>query len=170
MICCCIPTLTTDSNIGMGMIQVTLNMPSAANCQGIVREFHVVWRVLTVSVYYSFGHYHFCCHHSRAILILFLYCNCCMLQWNRLKQCYRLKMTSSDLDPVFVKALKLLQSRSKDSYFQLKQMYDEVVAQRRDEVAVKRVIITTIRFDRWFCSVCVFWCKFVSMPFYTRFV
>ena len=49
-------------------------------------------------------------------------------------------MASSDLDPVFVKALKLLQSRSKDSYFQLKQMYDEVVAQRRTDSAVKRVI------------------------------
>ena len=50
-------------------------------------------------------------------------------------------MTSYDLDPVFVKALKLLQSRSKDSYFQLKQMYDEVVAQRRDEAAIKRVML-----------------------------
>jgi len=49
-------------------------------------------------------------------------------------------MASSDLDPVFVKALKLLQSRSKDSYFQLKQMYDEVVAQRRHDAAIKRVI------------------------------
>jgi len=52
-------------------------------------------------------------------------------------------MSSSDLDPVFVKALKLLQSRSKDSYFQLKQMYDEVVAQRRAEAAIKRVIYFT---------------------------
>jgi len=48
-------------------------------------------------------------------------------------------MASSDLDPVFVKALKLLQSRSKDSYFQLKQMYDEVVAQRRHDTVIKRV-------------------------------
>jgi len=49
-------------------------------------------------------------------------------------------MLSSDLDPVFVKALKLLQSRSKDSYFQLKQMYDDVVAQRRADAAIKRVM------------------------------
>ena len=40
---CCIPTPTSDSNTSMGMIWVTLNMPSAAeecrepseNCQGI---------------------------------------------------------------------------------------------------------------------------------------
>ena len=50
-------------------------------------------------------------------------------------------MTSTDLDPIFVKALKLLQSRSKDSYFHLKQMYDEVVAQRRYDAAVKRVTV-----------------------------
>jgi len=49
-------------------------------------------------------------------------------------------MASSDLDPVFVTALKLLQSRSKDSYFQLRQMYDEVVAQRKAEAAIKRVL------------------------------
>ena len=53
---CCIPTPTTDSNTSTGMIWVTLNMPSAAKecrepsgkCQGIVREFHVVWRVVTL--------------------------------------------------------------------------------------------------------------------------
>ena len=32
---CCIPTPTTDSNTSTGMIWVTLNMPSAANRQGI---------------------------------------------------------------------------------------------------------------------------------------
>jgi len=53
---CCIPTPTTDSNTRTGMIWVALNMPSAAEecrepsgkCQGIVREFHVVWRVVTL--------------------------------------------------------------------------------------------------------------------------
>ena len=45
---CCIPTFTTDSNTRTGMIWVTLNMPSAANRQGIVREFHIVWRVVTL--------------------------------------------------------------------------------------------------------------------------
>ena len=49
------------------------------------------------------------------------------------------RMMSTELDPVFVKALKLLQSRSKDSYFQLRQMYDEAVAHRRAEAAIKRV-------------------------------
>ena len=32
---CCIPTPTTDSNTSTGMIWVTLNMPSAADRQGI---------------------------------------------------------------------------------------------------------------------------------------
>lgn len=54
-------------------------------------------------------------------------------------------MTSSDLDPVFVKALKLLQSRSKDSYFQLRQMYDDVVAQRKAECVIKREIDGSVK-------------------------
>jgi len=41
---------TTDSNTSAGMIWVTLHMPSAANRQGIVREFHIVWRVVTLCV------------------------------------------------------------------------------------------------------------------------
>jgi len=53
------------------------------------------------------------------------------------------RMMSGDLDPVFVKALKLLQSRSKDSYFQLRQMYDDVVAQRKAEAVIKRVTHAT---------------------------
>jgi len=35
---CCIATPTTDSNTSTGMIWVTLNMSSAANCQGNARE------------------------------------------------------------------------------------------------------------------------------------
>jgi len=35
---CCIPTLITDSNTSTGMIRVTLNMPSAANRPGNVRN------------------------------------------------------------------------------------------------------------------------------------
>jgi len=35
-------------NTSTGMIWVTLNTPSAANHQGIVREFHIVWRVVTL--------------------------------------------------------------------------------------------------------------------------
>jgi len=34
---CCIPTPTTDSNTSMGMIWVSLNMPSAGNHKGISR-------------------------------------------------------------------------------------------------------------------------------------
>jgi len=30
------------------MIRVILNVPSAANCQGDVREFHIVWRVVAL--------------------------------------------------------------------------------------------------------------------------
>jgi len=45
---CCIPTPTTDSNTSTGMIGVTLNMPSAANRQGIVGVFHIVWKVVTL--------------------------------------------------------------------------------------------------------------------------
>jgi len=64
-------------------------------------------------------------------------------------------MTStSDLDPLFVKALKLLQSRSKDSYFQLKQMYDDVVAQRRAVSSIKRVATSSLylfNIINWFC-------------------
>ena len=50
---CYIPIPTTDSNTSTGMIWVTLNMPSAAedcraNRRGIVMEFHIVWRVVTL--------------------------------------------------------------------------------------------------------------------------
>ncbi|XP_067655329.1 integrator complex subunit 12-like isoform X2 [Haliotis asinina] len=41
-------------------------------------------------------------------------------------------MASLELDPMFVKALKLLHSRNKDSAAQLKAMLDDVIAQRRD--------------------------------------
>ncbi|ELU00565.1 hypothetical protein CAPTEDRAFT_210645, partial [Capitella teleta] len=43
-------------------------------------------------------------------------------------------MTALDLDPVFVKALKLLHSRSRDSAIQLKQMLDDAIAQRKSEI------------------------------------
>ena len=79
---------------------------------------------------------------------------------------------SSDLDPVFVKALKLLQSRSKDSYCQLKQMYDEVVAQRRAETTVKRVITITCSsfvWQRWFYSAFVVY-KFACISRRIKFI
>jgi len=48
---CCIPTLTTDNNTRTGMMWVTHNVGrSAANRQGSVREFHIVWRVVTLMI------------------------------------------------------------------------------------------------------------------------
>ena len=42
---------TTDNNTSTDVMWVTLNMGrSAANHQGIVREFHVVWRVVTLHI------------------------------------------------------------------------------------------------------------------------
>jgi len=42
---CCISTPTTDRSAGI--MSVTLNMP--VNRQEIVREFHIVWRVVTLN-------------------------------------------------------------------------------------------------------------------------
>jgi len=47
---CCIPTPTTDSKTITDMIWVTINLPSAANRQGNVREIHIVWRVVTLAL------------------------------------------------------------------------------------------------------------------------
>lgn len=40
-------------------------------------------------------------------------------------------MASLDLDPIFVKGLKLLHSKSKDSADQLRQMIDDLIAQKK---------------------------------------
>ena len=48
-------TPTTDSNTRTGMIWVTVNMPSAANRRGNVREFHIVWRVVTLNIIICIG-------------------------------------------------------------------------------------------------------------------
>ncbi|CAG5117661.1 unnamed protein product, partial [Candidula unifasciata] len=40
-------------------------------------------------------------------------------------------MTAVDLDPVFVKALKFLHSKAKDSGAQLKALLDDAIAQRK---------------------------------------
>jgi len=46
---CCIRTPTTDNNTSTGMIWVALNVGSSAgNRHGIVRELHIVWRVVTL--------------------------------------------------------------------------------------------------------------------------
>ena len=48
-------------------------------------------------------------------------------------------MTAVELDPLFVRALKLLQSKSKDAADQLKQMHDDVISQRKLGVQEKKV-------------------------------
>ena len=53
-------------------------------------------------------------------------------------------MSALDLDPLFLKALKLLHSKSKDAAEQLKAMHDEVVAKKKFEIASKRVIIMVL--------------------------
>ena len=46
-------------------------------------------------------------------------------------------MAAVDLDPMFVKALKLLHSRSKDSTEQLRQMLNDVIAKKRSKLDIK---------------------------------
>lgn len=43
-------------------------------------------------------------------------------------------MAVSELDPVFIKALKLLHSKNKDAADQLKELLDDVLAQRKKQV------------------------------------
>ena len=50
-----------------------------------------------------------------------------------------LTMSAVELDPLFLKALKLLNSRSKESTEQLKQLLDDVLAQRKLSVSEKKV-------------------------------
>ena len=49
-------------------------------------------------------------------------------------------MAVQELDPTFVRALKLLQSRSKESTEQLRQILHELTEQRKAELASKRVL------------------------------
>ena len=51
----------------------------------------------------------------------------------------KLMMAATELDPLFLKALKLLHSRSKDAASQLKQMYYDVVAKKRSNWNGKKV-------------------------------
>ena len=48
-------------------------------------------------------------------------------------------MATTELDPLFVKALKLLHSKSKDAGEQLKQMLEDVLAKKRG--AMKVIIV-----------------------------
>lgn len=55
-------------------------------------------------------------------------------------------MTMTDLDPTFIKALRLLHSKSKDSADQLKQMLDDVLHSKKGQ----KVFINRIRkFPYW---------------------
>ena len=46
-------------------------------------------------------------------------------------------MASTDLDPVFVKALRLMHSKSKEAGDQLRQMLDDLIAQRKGLMQTK---------------------------------
>lgn len=50
------------------------------------------------------------------------------------------KMTMTDLDPTFIKALRLLHSKSKDSADQLKQMLDDVLHSKKGQKVFKNRI------------------------------
>ncbi|CAL1284285.1 unnamed protein product [Larinioides sclopetarius] len=56
-------------------------------------------------------------------------------------------MASTDLDPLFVKGLRLLHSKSKDSTEQLKQLLDEVIAQSKQSAQSKDRIYTSIKVE-----------------------
>lgn len=64
-------------------------------------------------------------------------------------------MASADLDPSFVKGLKLLLSKSKESHDQLKQMLDEVLDQRKKEVANKSVVNNIVLLMTFACQLIV---------------
>ena len=49
-------------------------------------------------------------------------------------------MTSQDLDPVFVKALRLMHSKSKEAGDQLRQMLDDLIAQRKGLMQNKVIV------------------------------
>lgn len=54
-------------------------------------------------------------------------------------------MTSMELDPLFVKGLRLLHSKNKDSAEQLKQLLDDAIAQSKQSVHAKDRIYTTVK-------------------------
>lgn len=55
-------------------------------------------------------------------------------------------MASDDLDPIFVKALKLLLSKSNDSIGKLKHLADEFIEQRKKEVAIEIAVVIIFDF------------------------
>lgn len=60
-------------------------------------------------------------------------------------------MTMTDLDPTFIKALRLLHSKSKDSADQLKQMLDDVLHSKKGQKVFKNRIW---KFARWMHDTC----------------
>lgn len=50
-----------------------------------------------------------------------------------------------DLDPMFVKGLRLLHSKSKDSADQLKQLLDDAIAQSKQSVHAKDRVYTSVK-------------------------
>lgn len=52
----------------------------------------------------------------------------------------RTKMATVELEPLFVKALKLMHSRRPNALEELKQMTDEAIALRRGELALKKLV------------------------------
>lgn len=61
------------------------------------------------------------------------------------------KMTMTDLDPTFIKALRLLHSKSKDSADQLKQMLDDVLHSKKGQKVFKNRIW---KFPFWMHDTC----------------
>lgn len=58
-----------------------------------------------------------------------------------------LKMAAVELDPLFVKGLRLLHSKNKDSAEQLKQLLDEAIAQSKQSVHAKDRVYTSVKLD-----------------------
>ncbi|GFY58133.1 integrator complex subunit 12 [Trichonephila inaurata madagascariensis] len=56
-------------------------------------------------------------------------------------------MTSAELDPLFVKGLRLLHSKAKDSTEQLKQLLDDVIVQTKQSSHSKERIYTSIKME-----------------------
>ena len=50
-----------------------------------------------------------------------------------------------DLDPMFVKGLRLLHSKSKDSAEQLKQLLDDAIAQSKQSAHAKDRVYTAVK-------------------------
>lgn len=59
-------------------------------------------------------------------------------------------MTMTDLDPTFIKALRLLHSKSKDSADQLKQMLDDVLHSKKGQKVFKKQDLEISMLNAWY--------------------